>query len=110
MLVHLRKGETFAELADGFGVGTATASRYMRETVRLLAARAPELRGALTAANGARHAFVVIDGTLIPIDRLAADRPFYSGKHHRHGMNLQVIASPGGRDSVGLQCAARRRP
>jgi len=23
-------------------------------------------------------------------------RPFYSGKHRKHGMNLQVIASPGG--------------
>jgi hypothetical protein len=34
--------------------------------------------------------------TLISIDRVAADRPFYSGKHHRHGMNLQVIASPDG--------------
>jgi hypothetical protein len=33
---------------------------------------------------------------LILIDRLAADRPFYSGKHHRHGMNLQVIAAPDG--------------
>jgi hypothetical protein len=39
---------------------------------------------------------VAIDGTLIAIDRLAADRPFYSGKHRRHGMNLQVIASPDG--------------
>jgi len=27
---------------------------------------------------------------------VTADRPFYSGKHHRHGMNLQVIASPHG--------------
>jgi hypothetical protein len=25
-----------------------------------------------------------------------ADRPFYSGKHKRHGMNLQVIAGPDG--------------
>ena len=25
--------------------------------------------------------------------RVAADRPFYSGKHKKHGMNLQVIAS-----------------
>jgi hypothetical protein len=39
---------------------------------------------------------VVLDGTLIPVDRLAADRPFYSGKHKKHGMNLQVIASPDG--------------
>jgi len=38
----------------------------------------------------------VIDGTLIPIDRVAADRPSYSGKHKKHGMNLQVIASPDG--------------
>jgi DDE superfamily endonuclease len=27
---------------------------------------------------------------------VAADRPFYSGKHRRHGMNLQVIAAPDG--------------
>jgi hypothetical protein len=39
---------------------------------------------------------VVLDGTLISIDRVAADRPFYSGKHKKHGMNLQVIASPCG--------------
>jgi hypothetical protein len=96
VLVHLRKGETFAGLAAGFGVGTATAWRYARETVALLAARAPRLGAALAAAKEAGHAFVVIDGTLIPIDRVAADRPFYSGKHRRHGMNLQVISSPQG--------------
>src|ERR1051326_3341986 len=95
-LVHLRKGETFADLAAGFAVGTATAWRYARETTTLLAGRAPKLRGALAAAKKAGHAFVVIDGTLISIDRVAADRPFYSGKHKRHGMNLQVIASPDG--------------
>jgi hypothetical protein len=39
---------------------------------------------------------VIVDGTLIPIDRVAADRPFYSGKHKKHGMNLRVIASPDG--------------
>lgn len=33
---------------------------------------------------------------MIPIDRDAADRPFYSGKHKKHGMNLQVIATPTG--------------
>ena len=96
VLVHLRKGEGFAELAAGFGVGTSTAWRYARETITLLAARAPKLRGALAAARKAGHAFVVLDGTLIPIDRVAADRPFYSGKHRRHGMNLQVISSPAG--------------
>jgi DDE superfamily endonuclease/Helix-turn-helix of DDE superfamily endonuclease len=96
VLAHLRKGETFADLAAGFGIGTATAWRYVRETVALLAARSPKLRRALAQAKDAGHAYLVIDGTLIPIDRVAADRPFYSGKHRRHGMNLQVIATPGG--------------
>jgi hypothetical protein len=96
VLAYLRKGETFAELAAGFGIGTATAWRYVTETVGLLAARSPKLRTALCKAKNAGHAYVVIDGTLIPIDRVAADRPFYSGKHHRHGMNLQVIATPDG--------------
>ena len=29
VLVYLRKGETFAEVAAGFGVGTSTAWRYV---------------------------------------------------------------------------------
>jgi hypothetical protein len=37
-----------------------------------------------------------IDGTLIPIDRIAVNRPFYSGKYKRQGVNWQVIASPDG--------------
>jgi hypothetical protein len=95
VLVYLRKGETFAEVAAGFGVGTATAWRYVNETVALLAARAPKLRKAVRDAKKV-YAYVVLDGTLIAIDRVAADRPFYSGKHRHHGMNLQVISSPSG--------------
>jgi hypothetical protein len=96
VLVHLKKGETFAQAAAGFGVGTTTAWRYVEETVALLAARAPKLRTAVRDARNAGYAYVVVDGTLIEIDRVAADRPFYSGKHRKHGMNLQVIASPCG--------------
>jgi hypothetical protein len=66
------------------------------ETVALLAARTPKLRKAVRDAKKAGHAYVVIDGTLIPVDRVAAYRPFYSGKLKKHGMNLQVIASPDG--------------
>jgi hypothetical protein len=53
VLAHLRKGETLAELAARFGVGTATAWRYVTETARLLAARAPKLAPALRAAKKA---------------------------------------------------------
>jgi hypothetical protein len=79
VLACLRKGETFAEVAAGFGVGTSTAWRYVNETVALLAARAPRLRQAARDATRAGHAYVVLDGTLIPAGRVAADRPFYSG-------------------------------
>jgi DDE superfamily endonuclease len=89
------QGETFADLAAGFGIGTATARRYVTETVALLAARSPKLRTAL-AARKAGHAYIIIEGTLVPIDRVATDRPFYSGKHRRHGMDLQVISTPDG--------------
>jgi Helix-turn-helix of DDE superfamily endonuclease len=44
VLAYLRKGETFAELAARFCVGTATVWRYVSETVGLLAARSPKLR------------------------------------------------------------------
>jgi hypothetical protein len=41
--------------------------------------------------------FVILDGTLLPIDRIAADTPYYSGKRKRHGMNVQVLTDPFGR-------------
>jgi hypothetical protein len=66
VLACLRNGDTFAELAAGFGVGTATALRHVTQTTALLAARAPELRQALTGAKEAGHGCVVIEGTLIP--------------------------------------------
>jgi hypothetical protein len=96
VLVYLRKGEPFAQLGAGFDVSTTTCWRYVNETVDLLAARAPRLRAALRKAKRQGRAYVIIDGTLVPVDRVAADRPFYSGKHKRHGVNLQVIASPDG--------------
>ena len=47
-------------------------------------------------AKKAGFPFAVLDGTLVRTDRVAADRPFFSGKHHCHGMNLQVLAGPAG--------------
>ena len=50
VLAYLRKGDTFAELAAGFDIGTTTAWRYVNETTALLAARAPKLRDAVRDA------------------------------------------------------------
>ncbi|GAB2990657.1 IS5/IS1182 family transposase [Streptomyces pseudoechinosporeus] len=94
-LAHLRGGHTYAQLAADFGVGTTTVYRYVTEAVELLAALAPTLAETVKAAS--MKAFVILDGTLLPIDRIAADRPFYSGKHKKHGMNVQIIADPKGR-------------
>jgi hypothetical protein len=33
----------------------------------------------------AEYAHLILDGTLIPIDWVAADQPFYSGRHHKQG-------------------------
>jgi hypothetical protein len=49
--------------------------RYVNETTELLAARAPKLRVAVRAAKKAGWALVVLDGALIPVGRVAADRP-----------------------------------
>lgn len=94
-LAHLRMGHTYAQLAAGFGVATTTAYRYAAEAAELLAGLAPTLADAIRAAS--TKAFVILDGTLPPIDRAAADRPFCSGKHKKHGMNLQVLTDPFGR-------------
>lgn len=40
---------------------------------------------------------MILEGTPLLIDRIAADRPFCSEKHKKHGMDVQVIADPHGR-------------
>jgi Helix-turn-helix of DDE superfamily endonuclease len=85
VLAHLNKGETHSALADGFGVGTTTVFRYVREGVDVLAAVAPTLDQALDLAR--RKAFVILDGTLLAIDRVGMasghNRAFYSGCEDR---------------------------
>lgn len=79
----------------GFRVGIATVHRSIREAVDLLAALAPTLGQAMTTMR--KKACVILDGTVLPIDRVAADQPYYSGKKKHHGMNVQVLADPVGR-------------
>ncbi|ODU05647.1 MAG: transposase [Pseudonocardia sp. SCN 72-86] len=99
VLAHLRKGDTYAELAAGYGIGTTTVSRYISEAIEVLAALAPTLTTAMAVIKA--KAFVILDGTLLRIDRVGMgsgrDRPYYSGKHKCHGVNVQVISDPAGR-------------
>jgi hypothetical protein len=68
-LALLCNGDPFTRLAAGFGVGTATAWRYVREAVTLLTAAADDLTAAMPRVR--RLAYAILDGTLISIDRVA---------------------------------------
>ncbi|MFD6262689.1 transposase family protein [Micromonospora chalcea] len=94
-LAHLRNGDTYTRLAASFAIGVATAWRYVQEAIALLAAAADDLATAMQRIR--RLAYAILDGTLIPIDRVADQRPYYSGKHKRHGVNVQAIADAAGR-------------
>ena len=78
VLAHLRKGETYTDLATGFQIGTTTVFRYIREALDVLATLAPSLPEAITTAQA--KAFVILDGTLLAIDRVGMaggrDRPY----------------------------------
>lgn len=97
VLAYLHDNPTYQALAAGFKIGVATVFRYVREACTVLAAMAPTLDEALSQAR--RKAYLVLDGTVIATDRVrmtrrGADRDYYSGKVHHHGMNVQVIAGP----------------
>jgi hypothetical protein len=94
-LAHLRNGDTYTRLAWGFEIGVSTAWRYVREAIDLLTATADDLDTAMGRIRAL--AYAILDGTLLPIDRVADQKPYYSGKHRRHGVNVQVIADPAGR-------------
>jgi hypothetical protein len=94
VLAYLRKGETYTDLACGFKIGTSTVYRFPREALELLGAMAPTLEQAIEVA--VRKAFVVLDGTLLRVDRVGMasgrDRAFYSAKHKCPGVNVPEYA------------------
>lgn len=56
LLAYLRKGETYTDLAGGFGIRLATVFRSIREALDVLAATATPLTKAVGLAR--RKAFV----------------------------------------------------
>lgn len=90
------------QVAADNGIGRSTAYTYLHEGIGVLAARAPRLESALLAAKIAGHSHISIDGTLIATDRCQTPGPtpgidlWWSGKHHNHGGNVQVVTAPDG--------------
>jgi hypothetical protein len=99
-----------SQLARDNAIGTSTAYRYVHEALDVLAAQAPGLRSALLAAHAAGHTHVSLDGTLVATNRVGVHGPtmrrgrregqrvdlWWSGKHRRHGGNVQVLTAPDG--------------
>ena len=89
-------------LARDAGVSQATGYRYLHEGIDVLAARAPDLHSALEQGRAAGWSHVVLDGTLIRTDRCRVKNPdtghdlWFSGKHHAHGGNVQIVSDPDG--------------
>ena len=88
-------------LARDAGVSIATAYRYLHEAIDVIAAHAPDLHEVLAHGLGQGWTFVCLDGTLISSTRSAARSEaghdvWYSGKHKRHGGNIQVLTGPTG--------------
>ena len=91
-----------AQLAVDNQLSSSTTYRYLHEGIDVLAAAAPGLHGALLTARMAGHTHIHLDGTLIPTDRSKTPGPnpgidlWWSGKHHHHGGNIQVLTAPDG--------------
>jgi hypothetical protein len=105
VLRWFREASAVPLLARDNGIGISTCYRYLHEAVTVLADQAPELPDVLRERLTAGDTHVILDGTLIHSDRVAATREnreggtvnlWYSGKHKTFGGNVQFLSTADG--------------
>src|SRR6266581_4300017 len=101
VLAFLRTNLTHAELAAANHISASTCRRIINEGIDLLAQRAIRLSEVLRLAKKAGWEYLLIDGVNVPTvafaRKLNRRQQHYSGKHRRHGVNVQTICAPDGR-------------
>lgn len=104
-LAWLRDRCDVERLGSGFGLSRTTAYRYRDEVLDVPSEQAPGLQEALERAMAAGYAYVILDGTLIPTDRLTETKiskkglevdAWYSGKNRAFGGTIQALMNPKG--------------
>ena len=92
-LQYLRHNTAQVVLAFHYRVAQSTVSRLIRQVTPILRRRLDDfdLDDDLPATA------LLVDGTLIPTGHRAGRPELYSGRRHRSGMNVQVVADLAGR-------------
>jgi hypothetical protein len=102
VIAFIRTSITYAELAAGFGISESTCWRAVTEGISVLADRGRRisLKDVARLAVKMGWDYVIVDGTHVPTvtfgRKTAGQKAFYSGKHKRHGLNVQTVCSPDG--------------
>ena len=101
VLAFLRTNLTYAELAVANAVSVTTCRRIINEGIDLLADRAMRLSEVVRLAEKAGWEYLLVDGVNVPTvafgRKLNRRQKHYSGKHKRHGVNVQTVCAPDGR-------------
>ncbi|WP_344194103.1 transposase family protein, partial [Acrocarpospora corrugata] len=104
-LTWFRNGGDIATLGRGFGLSRSTSYRYLDEVIDVLTEQAPGLKAALDRAHADGLTHLIIDGTLIGIDRVSEKKTsakgeqidaWYSGKAHAFAAGIQALLAPDG--------------
>ncbi|MEV6671750.1 transposase family protein [Streptomyces sp. NPDC051162] len=99
VLAVLRCDQRPGDLAGGNGIHRTTVTRWVREVVGLLAARAPRLDRALKKIARKGGGVVLLDGSVIRTRRRTGteNRKNYSGKNKCHGLLVIALTDDRGR-------------